>query len=290
MELEESVHSDNNLDWLIKQTFEEFKQNVILIDRLHITITSANMLLIFISFGEDDNYKKYTKLYDDNNVKQTKLFDGAFCIGFHFEETESTIYTGTVTSITPDWLMNNLPSNVLALEYNRWSMQIYPFDKLPQNLDLLEITEIGNASNLEKLPPNITKLNLWNSTVKHNLINLPPKLKILILPNESCNDMSDKTSLFSYANLYPLRDNHQKTIVCHGRLQFKDFNQTMHFFYHDYMKYNLTFDERQNIFDKFLKNTFLRRKQYFKNKYQYSKTGWKHLATLSYGTYKVDTK
>lgn len=289
MESDKLEHSNDNLDWLIKQTFEEFKQNMTLIDRLHITFTHDNFPILLISFGKSEDYETYVKLYDDNHVEHANFDLDICCIGFCFDVNIATIFKVNIINITPEWIIQNLPPNVLSIDYNRMCKQIYLLDNLPIMLDLLEITEYNTPSDLSHLPLNLTKLNLWKCNhLRYCFTSLPQNLKILILPAESCYVMSKVYR----QQIYHDNDdsNFKNRIVCYERLKFNNMKQIRYFFRNDYNKYNKAFDKHQNVFDKFLKDTFLRkRKRYFKNKYDYSKTGWNYLATCTEGTYKVNS-
>jgi hypothetical protein len=204
-----------------------------------------------------------------------------------FGKNKSNIFVFDLTDITMEWIMQNLPPNVLSLDYHRMSTKIYPLDKLPKNLDLLIITELTGASNLENLPANLTKLNLYNCRhVRYNLKKLPQSLKLLILPEDYCDAIrsyEQSRTYYSY-EISDCLDNIET--VCYGRLKMQG-NKFCHFLGNHYNKYNSAYDNSSNILDAFLSELLFKRKKFFEKNYEYSEDGWYHLAMTSGDTYVI---
>lgn len=274
----ETITSDvPNFDFLIKQTFEEIRENETLINRLGVTFTMDNIPNLDITFENFADYEKYVKLYGDNGAQQTTLRNFIFSIDFNFGP-HKTIYTMKVQDITSEWIMQNLPPNVLIMDYHRMCPNIYSLDKLPRNLDLLLISELETASNLENLPSGLTKLNLHNCFhVKYKLHGLPSSLKILILPEDYCSAVNsyDATRTYYYDDFRNLPSSLET--ICYGRLKMTP-TQFEKFIKNDYRTYNNAFDNSANIFDSFLSELVFRRKKYFMKNYEYSDNNWYTIA------------
>lgn len=274
----ETITSDvPNFDFLVKQTFEEFRNNEIQINRFGVTFTMDNIPNLDITFENLTDYEKYVKLYKDNGVQQITLRNFIFSIDFKFGP-HKTIYTMNVQDITSEWIMQNLPPNVLVFEYHRMCSNIYPLDKLPRNLDLLLITELETASNLDNLPSGLTKLNLHNCFhVKHNLGSLPSSLKLLILSADYCEAINSYEAIRTYYYTDFRNLPNSLETICYGKLKMTP-RQFKNFVANDYMKYNRTFDNSANMFDLFLSEFIFGRKKYFMTKYEFNDNGWYQLA------------
>lgn len=276
----------SNIDLLIKQMFEELRTNEILINRLKIKFTE-NISVLEIEFDEITYYDKYLKLFKDansihtelsqNKLQQTELFTITFKIKKTLETLEATFKLSS-NNINQEWIMQNLPPNVIVMEYDRKVKHKFMLDKLPRNLNSLIITE-SFPSNLKMLPKNLKKLNLYNCLyVKHNLDNLPDKIEILILPEDECEIVKKYSETRTYQDYDFMCLPHSINTICYGRLKMNR-NQLDDFEYLYYDKYNNTFNKNRNIFDAFLSNMFLNNKKFFMTKYDYNENGWYHLAS-----------
>jgi hypothetical protein len=273
----ETISQQTTYDFLVKQTFDELRTNDTLIQILTITFDN-NVIELIISFGDINDYFKYIDLYRSNYIQNIISIENIISIKFSFGNALSEIFKFYVQDITPDWIMQNLPPNVLTMDYYKTGSRVYQMDKLPRNLNLLILSELENKSDLTNLPNGLTKLNLYNCFhVKHNLYELPSSLKLLILPGDYCKEIVNYELSRTY-HLYSLSKLPSSLeIICYGRLKmtptiFKKFMSS------DYDKYNKTFNDSNNIVDTFLSELIFGPKKYFIKNYEYNANGWYHLA------------
>lgn len=262
------------MDNLVKQIFNEFRENETHIVRLNVTIRKNNSIEISANFQHKEDYNKYTSLFLQLSQPSTNENNNMFTIKFK-NENELTTFISDVKEITPNWIMQNLPPNVDVMDYHRQNVEVYPLDKLPRKLNTLIITELEVGSDITNLPNGLEKLNLYNCIhVVYNYKKIPSSLKLLILAEDIPESVTNYRINVHFGCNF-LATNIET--VCYGKLKMNK-TKSENFFLHDYYKYNRTFDNSKNILDAFLSNLMFNRKKYFKRNYEYNENGWFHLA------------